>query len=69
MKKSILWPLLILVGLLSAQRKNNSSRPNEPISKSEVLKLTGDLKDSKLEEDVRILWLYGPEYHRGGEHD
>lgn len=69
MKKSILWPLLILIGLLSAQRKNNSSGPNAPIPKSEVLKLTGDLKDSKLEEDVRILWLYGPEDHRGGEHD
>ncbi|MDA7534198.1 hypothetical protein N8576_01975, partial [bacterium] len=69
MKKSILWPLLILVGLLSAQRKNNSSGPNDPIPKSEVLKLTGDFKDSKLEEDVNILWLYGPEDHRGGEHD
>ncbi len=69
MKNCILWPLLLLVGLLSAQRQNNSSGPNAPIPKSEVLKLTGDLKDAKLEKDVKILWLYGPEDHRGGEHD
>ena len=61
MKNCILWPLLLLIGLLSAQRQNNSSGPNAPIPKSEVLKLTGDLKDAKLEKGVKILWLYGPE--------
>ena len=60
MKKSILWPLLILVGLLSAQRKNNSAGPNDPIPKSEVLKLTGNFEGAKLEEDVNIPWLHGP---------
>ena len=29
------------------------------------MKLTGEFNDAKLKEDVRILWLYGPEDHRG----
>ena len=33
------------------------------------MKLTGDWKDAKLSRDIRILWLYGPEDHGGGEHD
>ena len=34
-----------------------------------MLKLTGDFEKTSLSKDVRILWLYGPEDHRGGEHD
>ena len=34
-----------------------------------MLKLTGDWNGSKLSRDIRILWLYGPEDHGGGEHD
>tara|TARA_B100001123_G_scaffold412589_1_gene510009 strand:- start:27 stop:884 length:858 start_codon:yes stop_codon:yes gene_type:complete len=37
--------------------------------REEVMKLTGDWKDAKLSRDIRILWLYGPEDHGGGEHD
>ncbi|MDA7888424.1 ThuA domain-containing protein [Akkermansiaceae bacterium] len=73
MKRTLIWPLAILfalLGALFAQKKGKGgSYPNEPIPKSEVMKLTGDLKDAKLERDVNILWLYGPEDHRGGEHD
>ena len=53
---------LALVSLLIAQ-------PNQPVPKTELLQLTGDFKEASLSKDVRILWLYGPEDHRGGEHD
>ena len=43
-------------------------RPNAPVAKQEILKLTGN-KEAELSKDVQILWLYGPEDHRGGEHD
>jgi len=33
------------------------------------MQFTGELKDAKLSRDIRILWLYGPEDHGGGEHD
>jgi len=69
MKHSLICSLVILVGLLSAQRKNNNSGPNTPIPLSEVEKLTGDHRNAKLEKEIDILWLYGPEDHRGGEHD
>ena len=44
-------------------------KPNPPVEKSELLKLTGKFEGAKLSEDVRILWLAGPEDHGGGEHD
>jgi len=44
-------------------------KPNDPIPKADVMKLTGDWKGAKLSRDVRILWLSGPEDHKGGEHD
>ncbi|MEJ6717288.1 MAG: ThuA domain-containing protein [Akkermansiaceae bacterium] len=74
MKNSKIWPLAILIGLLGAliaaqREKEIVSRPNDLILKKEVMKLTGELKGAKLSRDVRILWLYGPEDHRGGEHD
>ena len=43
--------------------------PNQPIAKDDILALTGDFDGAKLDRDVRILWLTGPEDHRGGEHD
>jgi type 1 glutamine amidotransferase len=46
-----------------------AAQPNKPVSKAELLKLTGKFKKASLSKDVRILWLYGPEDHRGGEHD
>ena len=53
---------LTLVSQLKAQ-------PNQPVPKTEVLKLTGDFDKASLSKDVNILWLYGPEDHKGGEHD
>ena len=71
MKHLYLILLLCSVGwLLAADRgQKTEPRPNKPLSQAEVLKLTGDWKDSKLSRDIRILWLYGPEDHGGGEHD
>ena len=46
-----------------------TAQPNKPMSKAELLKLTGKFNKASLSKDVRILWLYGPEDHRGGEHD
>jgi len=46
-----------------------AAQPNEPVPKADLLKLTGDFEKASLGRDVRILWLYGPEDHRGGEHD
>jgi type 1 glutamine amidotransferase len=48
---------------------NLIANPNAPIPKEEVLKLTGEFADAKLTRDIQILWLSGPEDHRGGEHD
>jgi type 1 glutamine amidotransferase len=45
------------------------AQPNKPVSKAELLKLTGKFKKASLSKDISILWLYGPEDHRGGEHD
>lgn len=73
MRKNIIWPLAILACLFGvnslAQKRNGGSQPNAPIPLTEVRKLTGDYKDAKLDRDINILWLYGPEDHRGGEHD
>ncbi|RCL33883.1 MAG: ThuA domain-containing protein [Verrucomicrobia bacterium] len=71
MKHLYLLLLLCSVGLLFAADRGQKTepRPNKPLSKAEVLKLTGDWKGSKLSRDIRILWLYGPEDHGGGEHD
>jgi len=57
-----LFCTLTLVSQLKAQ-------PNQPIPKTEVLKLTGDFDKASLSKDVNVLWLYGPEDHKGGEHD
>ena len=53
---------LAFTSLLSAQ-------PNQPLPKAKLLQLTGDFEKASLSKDVRILWLYGPEDHKGGEHD
>lgn len=45
------------------------AKPNPPMAKAEVERYTGNWKGAMLSRDVRILWLYGPEDHRGGEHD
>ena len=58
---------LLSLALLSLQLP--AQVPNAPIPKEEVLQLTGDFSCSKLSRDVHILWLTGPEDHRGGEHD
>ncbi len=57
-----LFCTLTLVSPLTAQ-------PNPPVPKTEVLKLTGDFDKASLSKDVNVLWLYGPEDHKGGEHD
>ena len=46
-----------------------AAQPNQPVPKADMLKMTGDFEKASLGRDVRILWLYGPEDHRGGEHD
>ncbi|MCP3691737.1 MAG: ThuA domain-containing protein [Planctomycetaceae bacterium] len=46
-----------------------SAQPNTPVAKAELLKLTGNLQAASPSKDIHILWLYGPEDHRGGEHD
>ena len=66
--------LIALIGsgalLASADRaKNIVPRPNEPIPKTAIMKITGEWEDAKLNRDIRILWLSGPEDHKGGEHD
>ena len=63
MKNSFtLFCALSLSSLLSAQ-------PNQPVPKAMLLQLTGDFEKASLSKDVQILWLYGPEDHKGGEHD
>ena len=57
------------VGCVPAGLVAQTPQPNEPIAKDVLLKLTGDFAEARLSRDVRILWLYGPEDHRGGEHD
>lgn len=71
MKHLYLLLLASSVGLLVAADLGQRAdpRPNKPVAKSELMKLTGDWKDASLSRDVRILWLYGPEDHGGGEHD
>lgn len=44
-------------------------QPNPPLPRAEVMKLTGNWQGAKLGRDIRMLWLAGPEDHRGGEHD
>ena len=74
MKRFTILSLVALVGLAGSLRgddrgRNIVPRPNDPAPRKEVQKLTGDWRGAKLSRDVRILWLYGPEDHRGGEHD
>lgn len=70
-KTLLVFPLASLAFLLIAadKRKSIVSKPNPLMPKAEVEKLTGDWKGTKISRDVRILWLAGPEDHRGGEHD
>lgn len=60
-----------VAGLIAAVDRGRGivPRPNDPVPKSEVMKLTGTWESASLSRDVRILWLSGPEDHRGGEHD
>jgi len=80
MKHRALWSLVPQIGLIglvglggilvAADRgKSIAPRPNDPIPKAEVAKLTGDWNGVELSRDLRILWLSGPEDHGGGEHD
>ena len=71
MKLLLLFPLIISVGLLVAADRGQRAapQPNKPIPKEQVMQFTGQWKDAKLNRDVRILWLFGPEDHGGGEHD
>ncbi len=64
MKQLLLISLIGSVGLLVAadRGKDIVSRP-----KAAIMKLTGDWEDAKLSRDIRILWLSGPEDHKGGE--
>lgn len=66
-----LLPLFLLIGLLAAADRGKGivPRPNEPIPKAEIGKFTGDWEGAELSRDIHILWLSGPEDHRGGEHD
>ncbi len=68
MKQLHLIFLIGSVGLLIAADRGQrvTPRPNKPMPREEVMKLTGDWKDAKLRRDIRILWLYGPEDHGGG---
>ncbi|MDP6128099.1 MAG: hypothetical protein QGH77_00695, partial [Planctomycetota bacterium] len=59
---NILFCVLAFASLLPAQ-------PNQPVPKAKLLQLTGDFEKASLSKDIRILWLYGPEDHKGGEHD
>ena len=56
--------ILLLLSTLAAV-----AGPNAPVPKAEILKLTGDFEGKKLSRDVNILWLSGPEDHKGGAHD
>ncbi len=74
MKRSILYsllPLLFWVGLLNAADRGKSivPLPNDPIPIADVKKLTGNWNGTELSRDVRIVWLSGPEDHKGGAHD
>ena len=71
MKHPHLLFLLCSVGLLFAADRGEKTvpRPNDPLPKAEVLKLTGNWEGAKVSRDIHILWLYGPEDHGGGEHD
>ena len=63
--------LFFIIGSSIADKhgKNIKPAPNELISVETLKKFTGEWKNSRLSKDVRILWLTGPEDHKGGEHD
>lgn len=74
MKYHLLWPVITLiafVGILQAADRGRGivPRPNDPVPEDEVRKFTGDWEGAGLSRDIRILWLSGPEDHKGGEHD
>ena len=71
MKQILLITLITSIGLLvAADRGQRAAQlPNKPIPKAQIMQFTGELKGAKLSRDIRILWLYGPEDHGGGEHD
>ncbi len=73
MKRNTLL-MIILAGLASlliyaGPSKSSVAKPNPLMPKAEVQLHTGDWKGAKLSRDVNVLWLFGPEDHRGGEHD
>ena len=71
MKKLLLISLIGTLGLLVAADRGSRTvpLPNKPIPREKIMQFTGQFKDAKLSRDIRILWLYGPEDHGGGEHD
>ena len=71
MKHLYLILLVCSLGILFAADRGQRAdpHPNKPMPKSEVVKLTGEWEGATLSKDIRILWLYGPEDHGGGEHD
>ena len=74
MRKLAYLHILVLTGIAgmlvtAADRGRGGPGPNEPIPQEQVKKFTGDWEAAELSKEVRILWLYGPEDHRGGEHD
>ncbi|MCP4848814.1 MAG: ThuA domain-containing protein, partial [Verrucomicrobiaceae bacterium] len=70
-KRILLFSLITSIGLLVAADRGQRAtpRPNKPMPREQVMQFTGKWKDAKLSRDIRILWLYGPEDHGGGEHD
>lgn len=65
----LLAPAFMTAGIAADRGKRVVRKPNAPVPKAEMMKLTGDWQGAKLSRDIRILWLSGPEDHKGGEHD
>lgn len=68
--------LAVIAGLLTAAEtpkpdrgRNIVPRPNDPVPKESLERLVGDWKGAEVSRDIHILWLSGPEDHKGGEHD
>ena len=64
-----LVPTMAWLGASDHREKQSGPKPNRLMQKSRLLELTGKFDDAKLNKEVRILWLSGPEDHGGGEHD
>lgn len=65
----LLAPAFMTTGAAVDRGKRIVRKPNAPVPKAEMMQLTGDWQGAKLSRDIRILWLSGPEDHKGGEHD